>query len=75
MNTSHSVLLTPNRVYVTLVPAGLRQQARKLTRQRRQRDRKLDLLMTQLINIESISSCITVETWCGTVMPLGCISL
>lgn len=61
--------------FMWLVPAGLRQQARKLTRPRRQRDKKLDLLMTQLINIESISSCITVETWCGTVMRLGCISL
>lgn len=31
--------------------------------------------MTQLINIESLSSCITVESWCGTVTQLACVCL
>lgn len=79
-NTSHSVLLTPNRVCLTLTPAGLRQEARKVMlksseEKERGRDGKRVLLMTQLINIESLSSCITVESWCGMVVELVCVCL
>lgn len=41
----------------------------------RGRDGKRVLLMTLLINIESLSSCITVESWCGMVVELVCVCL
>lgn len=53
-------------------PEGRRPKSEHRAARSRSRDNWLDLLMTPLINIESLSSLITVQTWRGSITQPAC---